>query len=141
VLAGPANSVRQGHACHLLVPRGIVLWISRVERIRADLKCRLAELKAMRLTPTHACASYATGKPREHPLERRGNLVQLDTLRLIPLRGLDNRQFTAVAVVPRSNVPCQLLRHCRDRPRVSDSTASAHPFPKRAPRWGQRDHG
>ncbi|HET7093062.1 MAG TPA: integrase core domain-containing protein, partial [Thermomicrobiales bacterium] len=47
---------------------------------------------------------YAVRKPKEHPVVHPGDLVQLDTMHLTPLPGVDRRQFTAVDVVSRFGV-------------------------------------
>jgi transposase InsO family protein len=43
-------------------------------------------------------------KPTDHPVDQPGDLVQLDTMHLMPLPGVERRQFTAVDVVSRYGV-------------------------------------
>ncbi len=83
---------------------GIALSVSMIGRILADLKRRgiLKEPRVARVWP-HARhpRPYAVRKPKDHPLERPGDLVQIDTMHLTPLPGLDRRQFTAVDLISR----------------------------------------
>ncbi len=44
---------------------------------------------------------YAVRKPKGHPVERPGDLVQVYTMHLAPLPGVERRQFTAVDAVSR----------------------------------------
>ena len=86
---------------------GHPLAVSRGGRILGDLKRRrvLVEPKAARLRPKSRHARpYATRKPTDHPVERPGALVQLATMPLTPLPGVERRQFTAVDVVSRGSV-------------------------------------
>jgi putative transposase len=86
---------------------GITLSVSRIGRILAELKCRgrLVEPKPTRLRPhSRHLRPYATRKPTDHPVERPGDLVQVDTMQLTPLPGVERRQFTAVDVVSRHGV-------------------------------------
>lgn len=86
---------------------GVHLSVSMIGRILRDLTRRgvLVEAKATRLRPTSRHARpYATRKPKDHPVARPGDLVQLDTMHLTPLPGVERRQFTAVDVVSRVSV-------------------------------------
>ena len=115
---------------------GIVLSVSMVGRILTDLKRRrvLVEPKAARLRPNSRHARpYATRKPKHHPAERPGDLVQLDTMHLTPLPGVERRQFTAVDVVSRIGVLG--VRSCATAGTARDFLAelrSRMPFPIRA---------
>lgn len=84
--------------------RGVPLSVSMVGRILADLKRRglVVAPPAARARP-HARHDrpYAVRKPKDHPVERPGDLVQVDTMHLRPLPGVERRQFTAVDVVSR----------------------------------------
>ncbi len=76
---------------------------------------------------------YATRKPKEHSLTAPDDLVQVDTMHLTPLPGVERHQFTAVDVVSR----CGVLGV---RARATAGTAAAFlaelrarmPFPVRA---------
>lgn len=86
---------------------GIVLSVSMIGRILTDLKRRgvLIEPKSARLRPTSRHARpYAIRKPKDHPLAQPGDLVQLDTMHLTPLPGVERRHFSAVDVVCRWSV-------------------------------------
>ena len=89
---------------HVLAARGVRLSVSMVGRILADLKRRrlLVEAPVARVRP-HARhrRPYAVRKPKGHPVERPGDLVQVDTMHLAPLPGVERRQFTAVDAVSR----------------------------------------
>ena len=91
----------------VLRQRGVCVSVSMVGRILADLKRRraLAEPRVARLRP-HArhCRPYAVGKPKDYLVEQPGDLVQVDTMHLTPLPGVERRQFTAVDVVSRYGV-------------------------------------
>jgi len=91
----------------VLEREGVRLSVSMVGRILADLKRRglLAEPAVARVRP-HARhrRPYAVRKPKEHAAERPGDLVQVDTMQLTPLPGVERRQFTAVDVVSRYGV-------------------------------------
>lgn len=86
---------------------GIILSVSMVGRILADLKRRgrLVEPISARLRP-HArhARPYAVRKPKEHPVTQPGDLIQLDTMHLRPVPGVERRHFTAVDVVSRWSV-------------------------------------
>ncbi len=84
-----------------------VLSVSMIRRILADLKHRnvLKEPKATRFRPTSRhVRPYAVRKPKDHPIATPGDLVQVDTMHLTPLPGVDRRHFTAVDVVSRWSV-------------------------------------
>jgi transposase InsO family protein len=72
-------------------------------------------------------------KPKEHPVERPGDLVQLDTMHLTPLPGVERRQFTATDVVSRT---CVLgVRSCATAGTARDFLAELDarlPFPVKA---------
>jgi transposase InsO family protein len=115
---------------------GVVLSVSMVGRILADLKRRgvLKEPQPARLRPhSRHARPYATRRPKEHPSARPGDLVQVDTMHLTPLPGLERRHFTAVDVVSRWSVTGV-------RARATAGTAAAFldelqarmPFPLRA---------
>jgi putative transposase len=86
---------------------GHTLSVSMVGRILRALKRRrlLIEPMGTRLRP-HAfhVRPYAIRKPREHPVGVPGDLVQVDTMHLTPLPGLERRHFTTVDVVSRWSV-------------------------------------
>jgi putative transposase len=91
----------------VLKREGMPLSVSMIGRILADLKRRrvLVEPRVARLRPqARHPRPYAIRKPKDHPVERPGDLVQLDTMHLTPLPGLERRQFTAVDVVSRHGV-------------------------------------
>ena len=91
----------------VLATQGMPLSVSMVGRILADLKRRrvLTEPRRTRLRP-HARhpRPYAVRKPKDHPVAQPGDLIQVDTMHLSPLPGVERRQFTAVDVVSRSGV-------------------------------------
>jgi transposase InsO family protein len=115
--AAQAAAVRRAREAHprwgkdklavVLKRDGHPLSVSMIGRILADLKRRkvLAEPRMPRGRP-HArhARPYAVRKPKDHPVERPGDLVQVDTMHLTPLPGLERRQFTAVDVVSRTGV-------------------------------------
>jgi putative transposase len=86
---------------------GITLSVSMVGRILHDLQRRrlLIAPVGTRLRP-HArhARPYAVRKPKEHAVAAPGDLVQVDTMHLTPLPGLERRHFTAVDVVSRWSV-------------------------------------
>jgi len=86
---------------------GMILSVSMIGRILRDLKRRnvLVEPIVARLRP-HArhVRPYAVRKPKEHTVTAPGDLVQLDTMHLTPLPGVERRHFTAVDVVSRWSV-------------------------------------
>ncbi len=88
----------------VLAQGGVPLSVSMVGRILADLKRRrvIEEPRGPRVRP-HARPTrpYAVRKPNDHVAEHPGDLVQVDTMHLIPLPGVQRRQFSAVDVVSR----------------------------------------
>jgi putative transposase len=115
---------------------GVPLSVSMIGRILADLTRRrmLVEPKATRLRPhSRHARPYAIRKPKEHAVTQPGDLVQLDTMHLTPLPGLERRHFSAVDVVSRWGVTGV-------RARATAGTATAFldeleartPFPIRA---------
>lgn len=88
----------------LLRRQGISLSASMIGRILASLKRRtlLREPHAMRVTQPKPQRPYATKVPKDKrtPTEP-GALIQLDTMHLRPLPGIERRQFTAIDVVSR----------------------------------------
>jgi putative transposase len=86
---------------------GVVLSVSMIGRILRDLKRRgvLREPISARLRP-HArhVRPYAIRKPKEHAVAQPGDLVQLDTMHLTPLPGVERRHFTAVDLLSRWSV-------------------------------------
>jgi putative transposase len=88
----------------LLRDRGARLSVSMVGRILADLKRRgLIGLRvgARVRPPAGHKRPYAVRKPKDYVAERPGDLIQVDTMHLNPLPGVQRRQFTAVDVVSR----------------------------------------
>jgi putative transposase len=86
---------------------GIVLSVSMIGRIVTELKRRrvLVEPKATRLRPhSRHARPYAIRKPKAHAVAAPGDLVQLDTMHLTPLPGVERRHFTAVDVASRWGV-------------------------------------
>jgi putative transposase len=78
-----------------------------IGRILSELKQRriLLEPVRPRLRPhSRHARPYAVRKPREHAVSRPGDLVQVDTMHLRPLPGVERRHFTAVDVVSRWSV-------------------------------------
>jgi transposase InsO family protein len=87
--------------------QGIILSVSMVGRILAHLKRtgQLIEAPRTRLRPhSRHRRPYAVRKPKDYSAQQPGDLVQLDTMHLTPLPGVERRQFTAVDVVSRSSV-------------------------------------
>ena len=112
--AAQAEAVRRAREAHprwgkdklavVLRRAGVRLSVSMVGRILAELKRRrlLTEPAVARVRP-HARhrRPYAVRKPKDHPVARPGDLVQVDTMHLTPLPGVERRQFTAVDAVSR----------------------------------------
>ena len=112
-----AEAVRQAREAHprwgkdkltvVLRREGSGLSISMVGRILTDLKRRrvLVEPKSTRLRchSRHA-RPYAVRKPKEYTPAAPGDLVQLDTMQLTPVPGVERRHFSAVDVVSRYGV-------------------------------------
>lgn len=88
----------------LLRRQGTHLSASMIGRILASLKRRhlLREPHAVRVKPPKPQRPYATRVPKDKrtPTEP-GALIQLDTMHLRPLPGVERRQFTAIDVVSR----------------------------------------
>jgi putative transposase len=115
--ADQVQAVRQARDAHprwgkdklavVLKRAGVPLSVSMIGRILAELTRRrmLVEPTAARLRPhgRHA-RPYAIRKPKEHPVVAPGDLVQLDTMHLTPLPGVERRHFSAVDVVSRWGV-------------------------------------
>jgi putative transposase len=91
----------------LLRRDGRTLSVSMVGRILAALKRRgvLIEPRPMRVRP-HArhVRPYAIRTPQDHPVAQPGDLVQLDTMHLSPLPGVERRHFSAVDLISRWSV-------------------------------------
>ena len=115
---------------------GVHLSVSMIGRIVTDLKRRrvLVEPKATRLRPhSRHARPYAIRKPNDHAVAAPGDLVQLDTMHLTPLPGVERRHFSAVDVASRWSVTGV-------RARATAGTATAFldelvartPFPIRA---------
>ena len=89
---------------YLLRATGILLAESTIGRILASLKRRrlLVEPHAVRVRHARSQRPYATRVPKDKraPTEP-GALIQLDTMHLRPLPGVERRQFTAIDVVSR----------------------------------------
>jgi Integrase core domain len=86
---------------------GVPLSVSMIGRILRDLTRRnvLVEPISVRLRP-HArhARPYAIRKPKEYAAAAPGDLVQLDTMHLTPVPGVERRHFSAVDVVSRWSV-------------------------------------
>jgi putative transposase len=86
---------------------GITLSVSMIGRILRDLKRRGVLLEPIsarvRLHARHR-RPYAIRKPKEHPVAHPGDLVQLDTMHLTPLPGVERRHFSAVDLISRWSV-------------------------------------
>ena len=89
---------------HLLKARGLVLSASMIGRILASLRRRrlLVEPHAVRVRRKRPIRPYATTVPKDKRQPTvPGALIQLDTMPLRPLPGVERRQFTAIDVVSR----------------------------------------
>ena len=91
----------------LLRRQGVVLSASMIGRMLGSLRRRglLREPHAVRIRRRRPVRPYATRVPKDkrtptHP----GALIQLDTMHLRPLPGVERRQFTAIDVVSRCAV-------------------------------------
>lgn len=88
----------------LLRKQGIALSASMIGRMLASLKRRnlLREPHAVTVRKARPKRPYATRVPKDkrNPTQP-GELVQLDTMHLTPLPGVERRQFTAIDVVSR----------------------------------------
>jgi len=106
VLALRAQSPRMGKMPLrvLLLRQGIRLSASMIGRILGSLRRRnlLREPHAVRVRRQRPQRPYATRVPKDkrQPTEP-GALIQLDTMHLRPLPGVERRQFTAIDVVSR----------------------------------------
>lgn len=83
--------------------------------------------------PARHARPYAIRKPKDHPVAQPGDLVQVDTMRLTPLPGVERRRFTAVDVVSRYGVVG--VRSCATAGTARDFLADLHdrlPFPLKA---------
>jgi putative transposase len=91
----------------VLKRESIVLSVSMIGRILTDLTRRgvLVETISARVRP-HARHQrpYAIRKPKEYTAAAPGDLVQVDTMHLTPLPGVDRRHFSAVDMVSRWSV-------------------------------------
>lgn len=116
--------------------QSVELSVSMIGRILGDLHRRrlLLEPVRPRLRPhSRHPRPYAVRKPKTHPVVRPGDLVQIDTMHVRPLPGVERRHFTAVDVVSRWSV-------CGVRATATAGTARAFladlrerlPFPIRA---------
>lgn len=91
----------------VLKREGVRLSVSMIGRILRELKRRgrLVEPVPTRLRPASRHARpYATRKPKSYQAAAPGAIVQIDTMHLTPLPGLERRHFTAVDVVSRWSV-------------------------------------
>ena len=112
--AAAVQRVREAHPCWgkdklavVLGREGVILSVSMIGRILRDLKRRnvLVEPKSARLRPhTRHKRPYAIRKPKEHAVAQPGDLVQVDTMHLTPLPGVERRHFSAVDLVSRWSV-------------------------------------
>ena len=117
-----------------------------IGRILADLKRRglLVEAKATKLRPhSRHARPYAVRKPKEYQAERPGALVQIDTMHLTPLPGLERRHFTAVDVVSRSSVVGVRATATAGTARdfLADVLRASRRRVRCPGRWRQRVHG
>ena len=123
----------------ILKREGMPLSVSLIGRILRDLKRRglLGEAKATTLRPhSRHARPYATRKPQEYQPPQPGDLVQVDTLHLSPLPGLERRHFTAVDVVSRLSV-CAVRAVATART-ARDSLADGAPALRRQGHPGRR---
>jgi putative transposase len=115
--AAQADAVRQARARYprwgkdklavVLRRNGVCLSVSMIGRILVDLKRHgvLVEPKSARLRPhSRHARPYAVRKPQEYPVVAPGDLIQLDTMYLTPLPGVERRHFSALDVVSRWSV-------------------------------------
>lgn len=115
--ANQAEAVRQARDAHprwgkdkltvVLKREGIQLSVSMIGRILRDLKRRnvLVEPISARLRPyARHTRPYAIRKPKDHPVAAPGDLVQVDTMHLTPLPGVERRHFSAVDLISRWSV-------------------------------------
>ena len=141
-----AEAVRRAREAHprwgkdklavVLRAEGVRLSVSMVGRVLADLKRRgvVKEPVVARVRP-HARHNrpHAVRKPKGYVAEAPGDLVEVDTMHLTPLPGVERRQFTAVDVVSRYGLlgvrACATAGTARDF--LADLLARA-PFPVKA---------
>jgi transposase InsO family protein len=115
--ADQAQAVRQARNAHprwgkdklavVLEREGVQLSVSMIGRILSELTRRrgLVEPQSARLRPhSRHARPYAIRKPKEHTVAAPGDLVQLDTMHLTPLPGVERRHFSAVDVASRWGV-------------------------------------
>ena len=91
----------------VLKREGMTLSVSMIGRILRDCKRRglLVEAPTTTLRPhSRHARPYATRKPTEYQPQHPGDLVQVDTMHLSPLPGVERRHFSAVDVVSRMGV-------------------------------------
>jgi putative transposase len=116
---------------------GIVLSVSMIGRILARLR-RSGELREparrrMSVQQRRWRRPYAIRKPADWPVERPGDLVELDTLDIRPLPGKIWKQFTARDVVSRwDTVELGRRATAAAAAAVLDRLAERMPFPIRA---------
>lgn len=121
----------------LLRRAGIVLSVSMIGRILARLR-RSGELREparrrMSVRQRRWSRPYAIRKPADWPVERPGDLVELDTLDIRPLPGKIWKQFTARDVVSRwDTVELGRQATAAAAAAVLDRLAERMPFPIRA---------
>jgi putative transposase len=91
----------------VLEREGVQLSVSMIGRILSELTRRrgLVEPQSARLRPhSRHARPYAIRKPKEHTVAAPGDLVQLDTMHLTPVPGVERRHFSAVDVASRWGV-------------------------------------
>lgn len=91
----------------LLAREGMLLSESTIGRILTSLRARrlLIEPHGVRIRQRRALRPYATRVPKDKRTPTvAGALIQLDTMHLRPLPGMERRQFTAIDVVSRCAV-------------------------------------
>jgi transposase InsO family protein len=121
----------------LLKREGMALSSSTVGRILVSLKRRgvlhEAPLGLVKLKKRHIRRPYAVRKPKNYPVSRPGDLVQVDTLDVRPLDHAPVKHFTARDVISRWDV---LEAHERATARTAtqflDTVLARMPFPVKA---------
>ena len=112
------------------------LSVSMIGRILTDLKRRrvLVEPKTTRLRAhSRHARPYAVRKPKGYTAAAPGDLVQVDTMHLIPLPGVERRHFSALDVVSRWSVTGVRASATAGTARAFlDELAARTPFPIRA---------
>ena len=120
----------------LLAAEGITLSASTIGRILASLRRRdlLIEPHAVRVRHPKPPRPYATRVPKDkRSPQQPGALVQLDTMHLRPLPGVERRQFTAIDVVSRCAVVGVRSRATAGTAReFLDEVVARMPFPVQA---------